>query len=372
MSKSVDKVCDRLQTAIEKSEEKRASNVSFPRRSAERSLRALRAHSERHRNGYFVQKEGTNDVPEDSDLDDDSASGSALSVAPVSTEVQRLRAELATLRAENEELKTGSALRTLGTPLSETSEPSSAKEVVIAIKFLIEHPTYLRIATTQSLLSVLRGVVTYLVDDGLRTIEPFNDDLKAVHVLEELDDIGHGPDAGRLWSEVYDHSLRAWIKDLATNPAPSKAESQNDSSSESDEEKTVATGKEVALAGTQGPDDIQEPETTLQEPTPGRTESPDSELVLTQEPLGPVHEKRAGEDLESTIPKLRQTEPTLRELQQIHIQHSEVTPATRLLLEQATPKYDSAGRRQRGPRRWKNVLVGPDESPAEASGSAPT
>lgn len=68
------------------------------------------------------------------------------------TEKQRLLAEIAALRLEVEELKTGSVSRTLGTPLDESQpEPTDLSDVRAQVAYFVDHPEYLRLATTGQL-----------------------------------------------------------------------------------------------------------------------------------------------------------------------------------------------------------------------------
>jgi len=210
-------------------------------------------------------------------------------LTPIDTNQQRLIAENAQLKArvaalefENNEFKTGSAPRTLGTPISESSPPTSAKEVWHAVRYLIDNPQYLRIATTNSLVTLLRTAEEHCKDDGEDEGLRFGVKTHPHTVIERLDDIQPGPKAGRIWDETYRHSLREWIEDTYEPSSESSGSEKSGPTAPPPPESTDIVRREPPVASPEAPKD--EP------PSPV-----DTELVLEQEPLGPTGKRKEAD-----------------------------------------------------------------------------
>jgi hypothetical protein len=114
--------------------------IAIARRDLNQYIGSLRAYQSEHRScTATLEKEET-----------------STALVTTTTEVQRFKAEIAKLRSENEELKTGSVSRTLGTPLDDSApEPADLEAAVEQVSYLIDHPEYLRLATTRALVRTL-------------------------------------------------------------------------------------------------------------------------------------------------------------------------------------------------------------------------
>jgi len=141
--------------------------ITIARHDLDQYISSLRAYQDEHRFcAVTLEKEET-----------------STALVTTTTEVQRFKAEIAKLRSENEELKTGSVSRTLGTPLDDAApEAADLEAAVEQVSYLIDHPEYLRLATTRALVRTLSSLKTQAqrhIDDH-RTAFP--------HLSQEIDD----------------------------------------------------------------------------------------------------------------------------------------------------------------------------------------
>jgi hypothetical protein len=236
------------------------------------------------------------------------------------TEVQRFKAEIAQLRLENEELKTGSVSRTLGTPLADDAPEAADLETALEqVRYLINHPEYLRLATTRALTRTLTSFLNQAIihtDDQLthfphlsQAIDDGDKLARAARPAIEsaLDRPGRGQ---RLLSEAVTEVVRWYDKEESTRaPSPDEPGLEiiryRQRSPISDPASPAASSHPRSTIPTPHPDNLithptpAELETALTTvanyPTPYTPAPPspgDTELVLAQEPLGPTGKRK--------------------------------------------------------------------------------
>jgi hypothetical protein len=191
--------------------------IAIGRRELDSHVASLRSYQEEHRScSVTLEKE---------------EKSSAL--VTTTTEVQRFKAEIAQLRLENEELKTGSVSRTLGTPLADDApEAADLESALEQVRYLISHPEYLRLATTRALTRILTSFLNQAVihtDDQLthfphlsQAIDDGDKLARAARPAVEsaLDRPGRGQ---RLLSEAITEVVRWYDKEESTRaPSPSE------------------------------------------------------------------------------------------------------------------------------------------------------
>jgi len=243
-------------------------------------------------------------------------------LATTTTEVQRFKAEIAQLRLENEELKTGSVSRTLGTPLADNApEAADLSAALEQVRYLVTHPEYLRLATTRALTRTLSSFLTQAapyVDDGLEEVPQFppKSQAEGLFILEHTAQtrnsaFAHPGRAPRLFNNTIAEIAR-WLDDETStrHPTVPGSPSKGDSFTV-----THPTPEQVQVALTRAAD-----YPTPQTPAPP---SPvDTELVLTQEPLGPIGKRKQGERSPTEDDRARKVPipgfSTIEEAQELH------------------------------------------------------